>query len=237
MGRVHPRGIAENICRREQNYISHSVVGIYRKGVYKIREPHRLWARIVWWQLFNHKNRGCHSAMASRYIRLYKLFQLFNRWNRKIIKKKVSGAEQPITLRSIAESIFTTVYNTYSQTPHTTFPIRNSEEFQMYIRKNGQVFVCFSAWIDKRFLEGGEVCLFLSHSAPSLQKHFNGTVCLSGQRIIVNNFGFFRGEKTSIEFLNEDSLLGSLCSELQSWSESTYDWLYWGEDKPITHNL
>ena len=128
-----------------------------------------------------------------------------------------------MTLRSIADSIFTTVYNIYSQAPRTTFPIRNSDEFQMYRRKNGQVFVCFDAWIDKRFHEDGEVCLFLGHSAPFLQKYFNGTVCLNGQRIIVNNFGFFRGKDTTIDFLNEDSLLDSLCSELQSWSESTYD--------------
>lgn len=128
-----------------------------------------------------------------------------------------------MTLCSIADSIFTTVYNVYSQYPHTTFPIRNSDEFQMFMRKNGQIFVCFSAWIDKRFREGGEICLFLGHSAPFLQKYFNGTICLNGQRIIVNNFGFFRGKETPIDFLIEDSLLDSLCSELLSWSGPAYD--------------
>lgn len=131
-----------------------------------------------------------------------------------------------MTLHSIADSIFTTVYNMYSQVPHTTFPIHNSDEFQMYIRENGQVFVCFSAWIDNRFHEGGEVCLFLGHSVPSLQKYFNATVCLKEQSIIVNNLGFFRRKEISIDFLNEDSFLDSLCSELQSWSESAYDRLY-----------
>lgn len=128
-----------------------------------------------------------------------------------------------MTLRSITNNIFTTVYNIYGQASYATFPIYNSEELQMNIRKNGQLFVCFSAWIDKRFYEGGEVCLFLSHSAPVLQKYFNGAISLNGQNIIVNNFGFFRGKETPIIFLNESSLLDSLCSELQSWSESAYD--------------
>lgn len=126
-------------------------------------------------------------------------------------------------MRSIAENIFTTVYNMYSQTPHASFPIRNSNEFQMHIRKNGQIFICFSAWMDKRFRERGEICLLLSHHAPFVQKHFNGTISLKSQKIIVNNFGLFRGKGTPIEFLNEDSLLEHLCRELQSWSESAYD--------------
>lgn len=127
-------------------------------------------------------------------------------------------------MNSLASHIFSGIYNTYKKTPYTVFPIRSSHEFQMKIRRESQSPIYFHAWIDKRFNEKGEICLLLSHSIPPIPKHFNGAIYLSGKEIIINNYGFFRGQEAfSICYLNKDSLLKMLCSELQNWSESMND--------------
>lgn len=126
-------------------------------------------------------------------------------------------------MNSLANHIFAEIYNTYKERRHTTFPIRSNHEFQMKIGEKNRLSVYFHAWIDKRFDERGEICLLISHSIPPIPEHFNGVIYLSEKEIMINNYGFFRGqEATSICQLNEDSLLNMLCSELQSWSEPMY---------------
>lgn len=125
---------------------------------------------------------------------------------------------------SLAKHIFDKIYNTYKERAHTAFHFRGSHKFQMKIGEKGRSPVYFHAWIDKRFDERGEICLLLSHSLPPIPEHFNCAVSLSGKEIIINNYGFFRGqEAASVCRLTEDSLLKMLCSELQSWSEAMYD--------------